>query len=233
VLLAASVNELANPLAPVIKARHQLRQSGFPHEKLDGLQRPAERHATRLSHFNNGLFDLSRINPRKMTLHMEVFSIWSAIDRAIEVNAAAASQLGYELEVTGARAATLFVRGGPSRITQALVKLPADAVRFAGDGVKSSSPLPMTMATSTIAIVDKGTVMSATAVPSLFETLEAAYWMFRTGLSIGVSVARARTIMHPGPVTASSDRTKKAPASSSGYQFLTHPRVLRTTPPLP
>ncbi|MEM5434611.1 hybrid sensor histidine kinase/response regulator [Paraburkholderia diazotrophica] len=208
VFLATLAHELRNPLAPILNAAHLLRQTDRSHDQLDWLQGLVERHATHLSHLIDDLLDLSRITAGKITLRMEVFSIWSAIDRAIEINAPAAAQHAHRLEVVDSRTDPLFVRGDSTRVTQVLANLLDNAIKYTDEGGHIRLSAARDDPYVTIAVEDNGIGMDPAAIPSLFEIFEQAPTALestRTGLGIGLSVARALIAMHGGAVSASSD----------------------------
>ncbi|CAD6562898.1 ATP-binding protein [Paraburkholderia sabiae] len=172
------------------------------------MQGLVERHATHLSRLIGDLLDLSRITAGKITLRMEVFSIWTAIDHAIEINAPAAAQHVHRLEVTNPRSAALFVHGDPTRVTQVLANLLDNAVKYTDDGGHIRLGVARDDVHVTVTVEDNGIGMDAATIPSLFDIFEqapATPRTTRTGLGIGLSVARALMTMHGGTVAAASD----------------------------
>ena len=206
VFLATLGHELRNPLAPILNAAHLL--SAASNERLDWLLGLIERHATHLAHLIDDLLDLSRITTGKIMLRSEVFAIESAIDRAIEISAPAAALHAHQLQVVVPEDWALFVLGDLTRITQVLVNLLDNAIKYTPDHGQIQLVVTKDEDSVVLTVEDNGVGMDPGAIPSLFEIFEQAPDRppsGKMGLGIGLSVVRSLVNMHGGAICASSE----------------------------
>lgn len=208
VFLATLAHELRNPLAPILNAAHLLHRAGLPAQQLHWIQGMIERHAKHLAHLIDDLLDLSRISAGKIRLRKETFDIRAAVERAIEINAPSAAGRGHQLEVAGMQGRPAFVRGDPTRITQVLSNLLDNAIKYTRDGGHIRISVQHADAHVLVAVQDNGIGMDPAIIPSLFEMFEQAPGAnrgARSGLGIGLSVARSLVKMHGGAIGATSE----------------------------
>jgi two-component system CheB/CheR fusion protein len=165
-----------------------------------------ERHTAHLSHLIDDLLDLSRITAGKIALRMEVFTVQSAIDRAIEINAPAAAKHGHRIQVVASEATALFIRGDLTRITQVLANLLDNAIKYTAEGGRIRLTVVKANTWVLIDVEDNGIGMEPRAIPSMFEIFEQApaACSAKAGLGIGLSVARSLIQMHDGSISAFS-----------------------------
>ncbi|GJH04567.1 PAS domain-containing hybrid sensor histidine kinase/response regulator [Paraburkholderia terrae] len=208
IFLATLAHELRNPLAPILGAAHLLTRSNVPATELRWIHDVVERHARHLAHLIDDLLDVSRITAGKIRLRKEVFNVRSAIDRAIEMNASAAAQRGHRLEVVTSAHSALFVYGDLTRITQIVSNLLDNAIKYTNAGGNIRLATSTSGSHVSITLQDNGMGMRPELIPTLFDLFEQAPadgQPGKSGLGIGLSVARSLVSMHGGTVTASSD----------------------------
>lgn len=207
VFLATLAHELRNPLAPIVNAAHLLHAPGLTTERLRWIQGMVERHAMHLAHLIDDLLDLSRISAGKIRLRKEIVDVRTAVERAIEMNAPSAARHGHRLEALGMEG-PLFVHADLTRITQVLSNLLDNAVKYTPDGGHIQICVQWTSSGIAIAVQDNGVGMDVATIPSMFEMFEQApdsSHRARTGLGIGLSVARSLILMHGGTIEAASE----------------------------
>ncbi|MFX1675796.1 ATP-binding protein [Paraburkholderia sp. A2WS-5] len=209
VFLATLAHELRNPLAPILNAASFLRRRDISAPQLRWLQGVVERQAKHLASLIDDLLDLSRISAGKIRLRREVFDIRIAIERAIEINAPAAARHGHRLEVDGiAHGHPVFVRGNPTRLTQVLANLLDNATKYTADGGHIRLSLDETDKEVHVCVEDNGIGMEPHSIASMFELFEQAAedsTKGKSGLGIGLSVARSLVTMHGGTIHATSE----------------------------
>ncbi len=208
IFLATLAHELRNPLAPILTAAHLLAKGSVPAAELRWIHDVVERHARHLAHLIDDLLDVSRITAGKIRLRKEVFNVWSAIDRAIEMNASAAAQRGHRLEVATSAQSALFVYGDLTRITQIVSNLLDNAIKYTNAGGDIRLAASASYSHVSITLQDNGMGMRPELIPSLFDLFEQASadgQPGKSGLGIGLSVARSLVSMHGGTITASSE----------------------------
>jgi two-component system CheB/CheR fusion protein len=213
VFLATLAHELRNPLAPILNAASYLRRRNISALQLQWLQGVVERQGRHLANLIDDLLDLSRISAGKIRLRREVFDIRTAIERAIEMNAPAAARHGHRLEIDGmAHSRPIFVRGDPTRITQVLANLLDNATKYTADGGHIRLSLDETDREVRVSVEDNGIGMEPDTIPSMFEMFEQAAGNStsgKSGLGIGLSVARSLVMMHGGTIRATSEGHNK------------------------
>ncbi|WP_213302205.1 hybrid sensor histidine kinase/response regulator [Paraburkholderia sacchari] len=213
VFLATLAHELRNPLAPILNAASFLRRREISARQLRWLQGVVERQAKHLATLIDDLLDLSRISAGKIRLRREVFDIRTAIERAIEINAPAAARHGHRLEINGiAHGSPIYVRGDPTRLTQVLSNLLDNATKYTADGGHIRLSLDATDREVRVSVEDNGIGMEPSTIASMFEMFEQAAedsTKGKSGLGIGLSVARSLVTMHGGTIQASSEGRDK------------------------
>ncbi|MCG5075135.1 hybrid sensor histidine kinase/response regulator [Paraburkholderia tagetis] len=218
VFLATLAHELRNPLAPILNAASFLRRRNISALQLRWLQGVVERQAKHLAALIDDLLDLSRISAGKIRLRKEVFDIRAAIERAIEINAPAAARHGHRLEIDGiAHSLPIFIRGDPTRLTQVLANLLDNATKYTADGGHIRLSLEETDGEVRVCVEDNGIGMEPHTIPAMFEMFEQATedtTAGKSGLGIGLSVARSLVAMHGGTLDATSEGRGK------GSQFV-------------
>ncbi|SDD17104.1 hybrid sensor histidine kinase/response regulator [Paraburkholderia lycopersici] len=210
--LATLAHELRNPLAPILNAAHLLHRRELSAQQLAWIQGMVERHANHLAHLIDDLLDLSRISTGKIRLRKEIFDVRTAIERAIEMNAPAAAERGHRLEVTGMPEPPAFVRGDLTRITQVLSNLLDNANKYTREGGHIQIDVRSANGQVCVAVTDDGIGMDPATIPTLFEMFEQAPESgrgARSGLGIGLSVARSLIAMHGGTIEACSEGPDK------------------------
>jgi two-component system CheB/CheR fusion protein len=216
VFLATLAHELRNPLAPILNAAHLLRQSEISSAEVTWVHGLIDRHARHLAHLIDDLLDVSRITAGKISLRKEVFSVKTALDRAIEMNAPAAGRRRHRLEVNDPGLSAMFVYGDLTRITQVLSNLLDNAVKYTPEGGLIRVRAVATGGQVALTVEDNGLGMAPELIPLLFDLFEQAHGdspAVKAGLGIGLSVVRSLVTMHGGTVEATSA------GPGSGSQF--------------
>jgi two-component system, sensor histidine kinase and response regulator len=130
--LANMSHEIRTPMNAIIGLTHLLSQEVRDPQHRDRLTKidGAAKHLLRVI---NDILDLSKIEAGKMTLHEADFAIEDVMASALEMVSAAAQDKGLEL-VLDADHLPQHARGDATRISQALINLLANAVKFTDAG---------------------------------------------------------------------------------------------------
>ncbi len=207
VFLATLAHELRNPLAPVVNAAALLQRPGISADKLLWVHGIIDRHASHLAHLIDDLLDLSRIAAGKITLREQPFDLKTAVDQSIEINAPTAAQRGHRIEVIDTSPLPLYVNGDLTRITQIISNLLDNAIKYTANSGHIRLKVGREDSYASISVEDNGIGMDPDLIPSLFEMFEqepAAPTGRKSGLGIGLTVARSLVEMHHGTIVASS-----------------------------
>jgi PAS domain S-box-containing protein len=174
--LANMSHEIRTPMNAIIGLTHLLAR-----ETTQPLQRSRlakiDTAAKHLLQVINDILDLSRIDAGKMVLEHTEFALDELLGRAIEIVAGPARQKGLELVLDTTRAPA-SLRGDPTRLSQALINLLANAVKFTAAGwVRLGIAVLQQDERGVVLrfqVQDTGEGIAAEALPKLFSAFEQA-----------------------------------------------------------
>ncbi len=121
----------------------------------------------------NDVLDFSKIEAHKLQLEASLFDLGEVVDRAVEINAAQAHAKGLALVVTEAPELPAAALGDAFRLTQVLVNLLANAIKFTPRG-EVALDVGLESGALCFRIRDTGVGMSAEVQARLFEPFEQA-----------------------------------------------------------
>lgn len=121
----------------------------------------------------NDVLDFSKIEAHKLQLEASLLELGEVVDRAVEINAAQAHAKGLALVVTEAPELPAAVMGDAFRLTQVLVNLLANAIKFTPRG-QVALGVGLESGALCFRIRDTGVGMSAEVQARLFEPFEQA-----------------------------------------------------------
>ena len=121
----------------------------------------------------NDVLDFSKIEAHKLQLEASLFELGEVIDRAVEINAAQARAKGLALVISEAPELPAAAMGDAFRLTQVLVNLLANAIKFTPRG-QVGLDVGVESGALCFRIRDTGVGMSAEVQARLFEPFEQA-----------------------------------------------------------
>jgi PAS domain S-box-containing protein len=130
--LANMSHEIRTPMNAIIGLTHLLTREATQSSQRSRLAK-VDTAAKHLLHVINDILDLSRIDAGKMLLEHTEFSLDELVARAIAMVSDRAREKGLEL-VLDTDQAPERLRGDPTRLSQALINLLANAVKFTSCG---------------------------------------------------------------------------------------------------
>ena len=133
--LANMSHEIRTPMNAIIGLTHLLRRDDPGGAGSERLGRIAEA-ARHLLELVNDILDLSKIESGKLVLEEAEFSIDALLNRVGGMVAQAAADKGIELVISSGNVPPVL-RGDPTRLSQALVNLVGNAVKFTARGTVS------------------------------------------------------------------------------------------------
>ena len=130
--LANMSHEIRTPLNAIIGLNHLLARDAADGLQRDRLAKVADA-ARHLLQVINGVLDLSKIEAGKMTVELQPFVPDEVLDQALQMVRAKAAEKGLELIVDSVHLPSQLV-GDPTRLSQMLINLLANAVKFTDYG---------------------------------------------------------------------------------------------------
>ena len=204
--LATLAHELRNPLAPIANSVEYLRlnpSSDPQRRKLSDVIKRQVDHMTRLV---DDLLDISRITSDKLELRKESVVLVQIIETAVETARPQIDAHGHELSVR-LPAEPIYLEADPVRLSQVFSNLLNNAAKFTPRGGYVELLAQGEGTEVEIAVRDNGIGIEAGDLDRIFESFAQLGHVprgTRTGIGIGLALARRLVTMHGGTITAGS-----------------------------
>lgn len=208
--LAMLGHELRNPLAAIRGGVLLMRsEKARPESRTAALPIVAEQvaHVERLV---DDLLDLTRIVQGRVQLRRENVALQDALRQALEMVRPQAEPEGFAIEVR-APAAPLEVLGDRVRLTQVLMNVLSNAVKYSGDSRLIEVSAAGEGDSAVVRVRDHGLGISPEVLPRIFEPFVQAKpgLTLQAGLGLGLAVVRQLMRLHGGEVEAFSDGERR------------------------
>jgi len=212
VFLANMSHEIRTPLNGVIGLAGALGRTALSDEQFEMVSLIRQSGQT-LERFLTDILDVSKIEAGKLSLQVDTFDLHEAIEAAVHLMQAAATEKFLKFSLTfGTNARGLF-KGDVVRIRQIVSNLASNAVKFTKEGgvtVQIEVNEPETegeMATLIIKVSDTGIGFDKEARARLFNRFEQADGSITRqfgGTGLGLSICKALTEMMGGTISVVS-----------------------------
>jgi len=205
--LATLSHELRNPLAPIRNALELLRRTGHDAALNERALAIMERQVRQLVRLTDDLLDISRITRNRIELRRERIDLRAAIRSAVETIEPLSDVAGHTLAVD-LPSHPLWVDGDMARLAQALANLLDNAVKYSDRGGRIAVRATVEKGEAVVSVSDTGIGIDPAALPSIFEMfvqIEPTASRARTGLGIGLALAKQLVELHDGRIEARSD----------------------------
>ena len=205
--LSVLSHELRNPLSPILNAVGVVQRLAPDDPRTRVQHAIIERQTRHLSRLVDDLLDVNRIAYGKLELRPEVVSLKEAVLLAVEGSYAAFEEKGVTLEIDLADE-TIAVFADQTRISQVVMNLLANAVKFTPDGGSVAISLHVDKSEAVLRVQDTGAGIPAEVLPRIFEAFEQADTSLahsEGGLGLGLMVARGLVEAQGGRIDAHSD----------------------------
>jgi PAS domain S-box-containing protein len=205
--LATLSHELRNPLAPIRNALELLRRTGHDAALNERALAIMERQVRQLVRLTDDLLDVSRITRNRIELRRERLDLRTAIRSAIETIEPLSEAAGHVVSVDLPHE-PLWVDGDVTRLAQALANLLDNAVKYSDRGGRIALRASVQDGDVTVSVADTGIGIDPASLPSIFDMfvqIEPSASRARTGLGIGLALAKRLVELHDGRIEARSE----------------------------
>ena len=207
--LATLSHELRNPLAPIRNALELLRRAGADTALRDRALGIAERQVQQLVRLTDDLLDVSRITRNKIELRSERIDLRTVVTSALETTAPLINAAGHSVAVDLPQD-PLWVYADLTRLSQAFANILNNAVKFTDRGGQISVVASEKDGTAHVVLTDTGIGIEPGKLPTIFDMfvqIEQRADRPRTGLGIGLALAKRLVELHEGDIEAHSRGT--------------------------
>ncbi len=205
--LATLSHELRNPLAPIRNALELLRRAGPDTGTRERALAVAERQIQQLVRLTDDLLDVSRITRNKIELRRERIDLRTVISSALETTAPLSNAAGHLVAVDLPQT-PLWVDADLTRLSQAFANILNNAVKFTDRGGRISVSASARAGEALVTLSDTGIGISPAGLSAIFDMfvqIEQSSNRPRTGLGIGLALAKRLVELHDGHIEAKSD----------------------------
>ncbi len=202
--LATLAHELRNPLAPIRNALALLRLQGAAAGAAFEI---LERQVGHLVRLIDDLMDVARITSGKLELREEPVALSSIIAAAVETSRPLIEAAGHELAVSLPEQ-ELALHADPVRLAQVFANLLNNAAKYTDRHGRISIAVKRDGDYAVVTVADTGIGIPAGSLPRVFDMFaqaEGAHVRSKTGLGIGLALARRLVELHQGSITATSE----------------------------
>lgn len=203
--LAMLSHELRNPLAPIVTALDLMRTRGEGEQAE--LRVVIERQVTLLTRIIEDLLDIGRITHGKIALKKELLDLNEIVVRVLESSRALSEARGQTVECH-LPDAPLTVDADPTRLTQIILNLINNAIKYTPERGRISVALSRDADAAVLQVRDSGIGIAPALLPKVFDLFvqgDRALDRAESGLGIGLTLVRQLVEMHEGTVAAFSD----------------------------
>jgi PAS domain S-box-containing protein len=203
--IAMLSHELRNPLAPLRNATDIMKHCPLD-PKLAWCVGLVERQVTHLSRLVDDLLDVSRVSSGKIRIEPVLLELNTLVRLAVDAARSVAQSHGHALTVRVA-ARPIAMIGDATRLTQVVVNLLNNAVKYTPDGGEIVVSLNESQDVATLQVSDNGIGMSESLMLRAFDPfVQGERTMDRAegGLGVGLSLVKRITELHGGSVAVAS-----------------------------
>ena len=203
--LATLSHELRTPMTSILGWVQFLRSGHYEPEDLDEALRTIESSARLQARLIDDMLDVSRMVLGKFQIEMAETRISDVVDAALTTARPLAAECGVRLTSEIDERDTV-VEADPSRIQQVIGNLLSNAIKFTPSGKRVDLRVERLDGTLRIRVTDEGEGIEPSFLPYVFDRLRQAEGSNkRSGLGLGLAIARHIVELHHGEITAESE----------------------------
>jgi PAS domain S-box-containing protein len=224
--LAILAHELRNPLAPIRTGLELLRVGGDKPGAIGRIQPVLERQVGHMVRLIDDLLDVSRITSGRILLQRQPSALRDLVQTAIDASRAGIQSAGLHLSVEIPEA-PVILDVDPTRFVQVLSNLLHNATKFTDRGGHIAITARIDDSTSppllTLTVTDSGIGIPSEMLSKVFDlfTQVDGTGRAKSGLGIGLALAKQLTEMHGGRIDVHSDGRDRGSAFTIRMPALT------------
>jgi PAS domain S-box-containing protein len=217
--LGILAHELRNPLAPLKNGLEIIRRLA-PQEPvaLQKTRAMMDRQLAQMVRLIDDLLDVSRISSGKIGIHKDRVALADVVRHAVETSQPAIDQAGHKLTITSPGHA-VFVDADPTRLSQVVSNLLTNAAKFTAAGGHIQLTTERNEAGVSLSVRDNGEGIPRDMLPRIFDMfvqVDRSLEREKSGLGIGLCLARGLVALHGGSIEARSG------GPGHGSEFIVH-----------
>jgi PAS domain S-box-containing protein len=203
--LATLAHELRNPLAPIRYAT-QLLKPGTPPQMANDARQMIDRQLAHMARLLDDLLDVARMTRGAVKIRSDLIDLRSVMRTAVEDARAPADERERHLEIE-LPDHPLPLRGDEARLVQVIGNLLNNAIKFTGRGGRIVVSADTEGDEITASVRDTGSGIPPELLPHVFEMFVQgnANADTRSGLGIGLALAKQMVDLHGGRIEVHSD----------------------------
>ena len=205
--LATLSHELRNPLAPIRNALELLQRADRDDPLCDRALAIMERQVQQLVRLTDDLLDVSRITRNRIELRREPTDLRAIVRSAVETIEPLSNAASHVVTIDLPEL-PLWLDADFTRLAQAFANLLDNAVKYTERGGRISISASADSTHALVTVRDTGIGIDAAVLPSIFDMfvqIEQGRGRLRSGLGIGLALARRLIELHGGHLDASSE----------------------------
>jgi len=204
--LATLAHELRNPLAPLVTGLEVLKKGDVDPAVQARARDLMSRQLKQMVRLIDDLLDVSRITTNKLQLRRDVLDLVAVVHDAIEVAEPALREREQVLETSWPDGA-VWVEGDATRLTQVVVNLLNNAVKYTERGGRISVALQAAAGSAIVRVRDNGIGIDPAQqaeIFGMFMQVDNSLERERAGLGVGLSLAKHLVELHGGAIEVES-----------------------------
>jgi PAS domain S-box-containing protein len=205
--LATLSHELRTPLNAILGYTRMLRTKTVAADRRDAALDTVERNARSLAQIVDDVLDISRVVAGKLALQVQPVVLSQLLDDAVATVLPAAQAKGVTINARVAPEVQTIVADA-DRLRQVLWNLLSNAVKFTSRGGRVHVEAYRVQGQIEVVVTDTGEGIPREFLPYVFDRFRQADSRMpgvRSGLGIGLAIARHIVEMHGGTIEAASD----------------------------